>query len=44
MAEDYFYHNSGQTFGPMSVKQLRHHALTGKVTRDGFVRLGAEGS
>ena len=44
MAEDYFYHNSGQTFGPMSAKQLRQHALTGKVTRDGFVRLGSEGS
>ena len=44
MAEDWFYHNSGQTFGPMSAKQLRQHALTGKVTRDGFVRLGSEGS
>jgi hypothetical protein len=44
MAEDWFYHNSGQTFGPMSSNQLRQHALAGKVTRNDHVRLGAGGS
>ena len=44
MAEDWFYHNSGQTFGPMSAKQLRQHALAGKITRSDHVRLGAGGS
>ena len=44
MAEDWFYHNSGQTFGPMSAKQLRQHALAGKITRSDHVRIGTEGS
>ncbi len=44
MAEDWFYHNSGQTFGPMSAKQLRQHALAGKITSSDHVRLGAGGS
>ena len=44
MAEDWFYHNSGQTFGPMSAKQLRQHALAGKITRSDHVRIGSEGS
>jgi len=44
MAEDWFYHNSGQIFGPMSAKELRRHALAGKVTRGDHVRIGSEGS
>ena len=44
MAEDWFYHNSGQTFGPMSAKQLRQHAFAGTIKRSDHVRIGTEGS